>query len=313
EAGHQYFDQYDLYGNYQHGRYGIGVWGIMGLGAWGPNNGIPLAELFRYPVHFRAAAKEQIGWMALRTLDTTTLDLRLDPIEIGGEGLRIPGAGADLVLEVRGPIGFSSGLPGHGLLIWREDWFPLSERPVIRLVQADGREDLAHGTDLGSRPLPPIDENFGDASDPFPGSEGVTVYEDPEVGVRIENTEARGSRCTRTPRWGCGSRTSGTRGTRWCSTWCSRMVWRTSGRRPGTRTAPGTVRGGKVKGAVSQYGESDWKEAYAEAFSLYVTEPQTLLALRPKTYAYFAGKFPRKPATPQPTLTRRPTPRARGS
>ncbi|MBW1880161.1 MAG: hypothetical protein JRJ84_17510, partial [Deltaproteobacteria bacterium] len=134
EAGHQYFDQYDLYGNYQHGRYGIGVWGIMGLGAWGPNNGIPLAELFRYPVHFRAAAKEQIGWMALRTLDTTTLDLRLDPIEIGGEGLRIPGAGADLVLEVRGPIGFSSGLPCHGLLIWREDWFPLSELPVIRLV-----------------------------------------------------------------------------------------------------------------------------------------------------------------------------------
>jgi hypothetical protein len=159
----------------------------MGIGAWGPNNWIPIAELFRYPAHFRAAAKEQIGWMTLRTVDATTSDVRLDPIEIGGEALRIQGPGVDLVLEVRGPYGFSSELPGHGLLVWREDWFPLSGDPVVKLVQADGREDLAHGTDLGRRPLPPIDENFGDASDPFPGSEGVTTYEDAEVGVRIED------------------------------------------------------------------------------------------------------------------------------
>ncbi len=37
---------------------------------------------------------------------------------------------------------------------------------------------------------------------------------------------------------------------------------------------------------VSKYAEEDWQESYAEAYSLYLTEPKTLQSLRPKTYAY---------------------------
>jgi hypothetical protein len=31
------------------------------------------------------------------------------------------------------------------------------------------------------------------------------------------------------------------------------------------------------------------RETYAEAFAMFITEPQTLLALRPRIHAYFAG------------------------
>lgn len=44
--------------------------------------------------------------------------------------------------------------------------------------------------------------------------------------------------------------------------------------------------------AVSSYGATDWQESYAEAYSLYVTSPDTLKALRPNTYAYLASHLP---------------------
>ncbi len=44
--------------------------------------------------------------------------------------------------------------------------------------------------------------------------------------------------------------------------------------------------------AVTAYGETDWQEAYAEAYSLYITSPQTLKALRPNVYAYLAANLP---------------------
>jgi hypothetical protein len=44
--------------------------------------------------------------------------------------------------------------------------------------------------------------------------------------------------------------------------------------------------------AVSRYGEKDWQESYAEAYSLYVTAPDTLKALRPGTYDYFSKNLP---------------------
>ncbi|HBQ21914.1 MAG TPA: hypothetical protein DD708_08280 [Deltaproteobacteria bacterium] len=55
------------------------------------------------------------------------------------------------------------------------------------MIQADGRDDLDHGTDLGKNPTPPTHENFGDTSDPFPGSKQVTFYEDVLAGIRFEN------------------------------------------------------------------------------------------------------------------------------
>jgi hypothetical protein len=49
-----------------------------------------------------------------------------------------------------------------------------------------------------------------------------------------------------------------------------------------------------LKGGISDYGNTNWTELYAESFALYSTDPSTLALLRPNIYAYFVSKFPRK-------------------
>jgi hypothetical protein len=39
--------------------------------------------------------------------------------------------------------------------------------------------------------------------------------------------------------------------------------------------------------AITKYGDTNWHEKYAEAYGMFITEPDTLKALRPKTYDYF--------------------------
>jgi hypothetical protein len=48
--------------------------------------------------------------------------------------------------------------------------------------------------------------------------------------------------------------------------------------------------GGK---AVSAYGEKDFQEAFAEAYSLYITSPTTLKALRPNVFDYLDKNLPK--------------------
>jgi hypothetical protein len=118
---------------------------------------------------------------------------RLRPIEQTGESARVwLGPTEQLVLEVRGPTGFSTDLPGHGLLVWLEHRTPAGEEVGTILVQADGRDDLANGTDLDARPVPPIDENFGDATDPFPGALGITEWQHSESGVALRDIRLDG-------------------------------------------------------------------------------------------------------------------------
>lgn len=45
--------------------------------------------------------------------------------------------------------------------------------------------------------------------------------------------------------------------------------------------------------AVSKYGEQDFQEAFAEAYSLYITSPQTLKALRPHVYDFLDRSLPK--------------------
>jgi len=44
---------------------------------------------------------------------------------------------------------------------------------------------------------------------------------------------------------------------------------------------------------VSKYGEADWQESYAEAYSLFVTSPSSLLTLRPATHDYLSKNLPK--------------------
>jgi hypothetical protein len=53
--------------------------------------------------------------------------------------------------------------------------------------------------------------------------------------------------------------------------------------------------------AITKYGQTDKDESYAEAYSMFIAEPATLKALRPKTFEWFsnqqaAAKPPAKPA-----------------
>jgi len=191
EAGHRYFGLRDRYGDHRHGQYGIGVWGLMGLGQWGPNGRIPRADVNRFPVHPRARAKMRMGWADARFLEADAEDVLLQPVETTSEVVRVSGgaSGHDLVLEVRSPRGFHADLPGHGLLVWREPHVLGGE---VVLLQADGRDDLAHGTDLGERPVPPTEENFGDGSDPWPGALGVAELVDPVTGIALRRIRREG-------------------------------------------------------------------------------------------------------------------------
>jgi M6 family metalloprotease-like protein len=184
EAGHSFFNLRDQYGDHYHGDYGIGVWGVMGMGQWGPNADIPTSAIYRRPSLMAAPHRAKIGWTDVMVVEEDVDDLRIDPVELGGGVVRIPRDDGHVWLEVRSPRGFSAELPGHGLLVWRS----LLDRK-IELLQADGRDDLAHGNDLGRRPLPPIDENFGDDSDPFPGSLQVTEL---DIGVRLQDIRHEG-------------------------------------------------------------------------------------------------------------------------
>lgn len=185
ESGHNNFLLGDFYGDgpgYTHGSYGEAMWGIMGLGAWGMSSSMPVSDLFRYPAPYEAASKVRIGWAQAQVFTQTMRHVRLRPIETSADVAVVPmGAndeqGDSFFLEYRSDHGLSHALPGHGLLIW-QGW---------RLIQADGRDDLNHGHNLRHRPLPPNQENFGDASDPFPGSMGVTSYRDPRSGLVFEN------------------------------------------------------------------------------------------------------------------------------
>ncbi|MDZ4675986.1 MAG: M6 family metalloprotease domain-containing protein [Oligoflexia bacterium] len=178
EAGHELFGFPDLYNDHYHGRYGIGMWGMMGLGAWGTTNTIKQENLFRYPSHFEPYSKIQIGWVKPQIINKTQLGLKLRPVETSGDVIAIPlGYGTNYYLEYRSKQGFSTDHRGHGLLIWNN----------YKIIQADGRDDINSGTNLGHRPLPPISENFGDESDPFPGALKITKFVDAKRGISVEN------------------------------------------------------------------------------------------------------------------------------
>ena len=73
----------------------------------------------------------------------------------------------------------------------------------------------------------------------------------------------------------------------------------------GSRTSTDAGEVATLSGGVTRYADTDYEELYAEAFSLYMTAPETLRQLRPATYAYFLARFPR-PASPASAGTATP-------
>lgn len=145
---------------------GVGSWCLMGGGSWGGGGD--------QPTRMSCWCLSTLGWIKPRTVKRKrkvtlrSLEKRKD------QCLRVWTGGATgpeyFLLENRQDTGRDQALPGPGLAIWHIDeqqsdnTNPLAYR--VGLVQADGKRDLE------------FDRNSGDASDVFPGRNGVAAIDD---------------------------------------------------------------------------------------------------------------------------------------
>jgi hypothetical protein len=181
----------DLY-DYDGSSFGVGGWDVMGIFAAPPAR----------PPHFGAWARERLGWANIRHV-TTPGRVELRRAGVYGDVVRIdiPGSSEHLLLEYRAGDGADASAPATGLVIWQINDAVLQTRtwgvnddethPAVRLVQADGRNDLA------------MRANIGDAGDPFPGSSAVISISDTSspwlrasdgtpTGIRIDDIAIAG-------------------------------------------------------------------------------------------------------------------------
>jgi immune inhibitor A len=162
ELGHLLFGFPDLYDT-DNTSEGIGNWCLMAAGSWGGGGDTP--------VHPSAWCKANQGWA---TVDNRTTNSSLSIVDVktshtvhrlwkGGA----PGSEYFLV-ENRQQTGFDASLPGSGLLIWHIDESISGNTNEthykVALMQADGKRDLE------------LNQNRGDAGDPFPGSAGNHAF-----------------------------------------------------------------------------------------------------------------------------------------
>jgi immune inhibitor A len=144
---------------------GIGVWGLMGQGTW-------LGRGDR-PPHPSAWCKVAMGWANVEIIGTSGR-VTLPAVDHSGRVVKLWASGPEqpwayVLIENRQRRGTDGRLPGSGLLVWRIDervgGFRTSQsdpdRLRVRLIQADGRDDLRSGHRGGG--------NRGDATDPWGG------------------------------------------------------------------------------------------------------------------------------------------------
>jgi immune inhibitor A len=177
-------DLYDTDGSSQ----GAGDWTIMASGSW---NGVVKGG--DRPAHLGPWEKWRLGWITPIAASCSALAsfpaASNSPAGIYRlrDGSAPSGTGEYFLVENRqntSAFGFDDGLPGNGLLIWHVDetqpnnqgecWPgpatppPLcstSSRYKVAVVQADNLWELERNVDQG------------DASDPFPGTSGRTVFD----------------------------------------------------------------------------------------------------------------------------------------
>ncbi|HJR66396.1 MAG TPA: M6 family metalloprotease domain-containing protein [Gemmatimonadaceae bacterium] len=183
----------DLY-DYDGSSFGVGGWDVMGIWAAPPAR----------PPHFGAWARERLGWATVRHISASGR-VELNAVARSGDIVRINlnGGREHVLLEYRAAEGADASAPGTGLVVWHVNDAVLETRhwgvnddethPAVRVVQADGRDDLAARA------------NVGDVGDPFPGSSLVIALSDSSKpwlrtsdggpsGVRIDQIALAGGR-----------------------------------------------------------------------------------------------------------------------
>jgi hypothetical protein len=63
-----------------------------------------------------------------------------------------------------------------------------------------------------------------------------------------------------------------------------------------------------LKGSETDYGNTNWKELFAESFMLFTTDPGLLQAIRPNIHAYFVKEFPPSAPASAPSPASTPPP-----
>jgi len=148
---------------------GAGRWALMASGNY--NNAS------RSPSHFTAWSKYHLGWLSPVDIPSNQTDVDIPAIEWNPVGYRLWKNGLVgnqyFIIENRQKMGFDTGLPGSGLLIWHIDETVGSNNndwhPKVFLEQADGHFDLQN------------DINGGDAGDPYPNSGNSPNFTDKTV------------------------------------------------------------------------------------------------------------------------------------
>jgi immune inhibitor A len=155
---------------------GIGKWGLMAYGSWNGSTGLGDS-----PAHPSAWSRIQMGFVTPVVIISNTYSQAIPSVEDSSYVFRLWTSGSIgdeyFLVENRQKVGYDSYLPGDGLLVWHiddaksdntQEWWPGqpgSNHYAVALEQADGLFEMEHKTD------------FGDASDPFPGTFNNIVFD----------------------------------------------------------------------------------------------------------------------------------------
>lgn len=169
ELGHT-FGLPDLY-DYGDDSYGIGKWSLMAAGSW---NG----SLGNSPAHPDAYCKTRLGYVTPSVVIGNTTGVKIPAIENSPVVYKLWTSGLPtneyFLVSNSKKIGYDSGLPSSGLLIWHVDesvsdegandlqWYPgytSYGHYKVALEQADGLWQLEKKLSYG-----------GNSGDPYPGS-----------------------------------------------------------------------------------------------------------------------------------------------
>ncbi|MBI3945875.1 MAG: hypothetical protein HY321_08140 [Armatimonadetes bacterium] len=153
----------------------VGYWDIMDRG-WMLGPTLPASGRYNWatPAHPNPLVKMQMGWLTPVVLKNNQPNTEIPQVETTGTVYQLWSAGAPgqeyFLLENRQKYGFDAYIPEAGLLVWHiNEAQPDQSNPQnlrVRLLQADGRNDIG------------AQRNPGDRSDPFPGQLSTTRLDD---------------------------------------------------------------------------------------------------------------------------------------
>lgn len=167
--------------------WGIGYWCLMSYGAY-----LMRGNEVHSPTHLSAWCKEKLGWISPIVVTQNLYEVIMPPVETVPVVYKVWRDGIPeeeyLLIENRQNVGFDDILPGNGLLIWHIDGTSDQYTNLVDLEEADGRDDLEHGT--GTRPESGVYyPECGDSGDPYPGDSLNTVFNNVSYPASWDNNQ----------------------------------------------------------------------------------------------------------------------------